>query len=295
MKKNIQLLSVVIASALMAACGGSDKSGQEAGADTAAAPKTDTVKTVKDVTLYNVPSPVETFMILKMSGSQFDKALLNPVDRMPKYASSFSKSVNLGVYSADLSFCFMYKQNQDFNNYLKVINELTTALGIDGSYGQDVTKRLQANAGNMDSLMTIAQEASVNADLYLKENQRSSTTVLIAAGSWLEGLHIIAALADKKPEGAISELVGEQKKPLRNLIKMLDQLSPDADITALNTGLKDLGTVYESLQPSKAADAAPAENKGLKSIGNNTTIDPTREQLKTILDKVEALRNKLTL
>ena len=295
MRKNIQILSCVIACALLAACGGSKNQENSPADSTAMAPKSDSVKAVKDVVMYNIPSPLETFTILKMSGSQFDRSLLNPVDRLPKYVSTFSKSLNLGIYSADLSFCFMYKQNQDFNNYLKNINELTTALGIDGSYGQDVTKRLQANANNMDSLMSIAQEASVNADLYLKENQRSNTTVLIATGSWIEGMHIIASLAGKKPESSVKELVGEQKISLRNLIKMLDQFGSDAEITALAADLKDLNTVMDPLQPSKAADAAPAENKGLKSIGNNTTIDLTKEQLNTILTKVEALRNKLTL
>lgn len=281
---------------MLAACGGSKSNQGNSPADsTASATKPDSSKIVKDVVMYNIPSPLETFTILKMSGSQFDKALLNPAGKLPKYVSTFSKSVNLGIYSADLSFCFMYKQNQDFNNYLKSVNELTTALGIDGSYGQDVTKRLQANANNMDSLMDIAQEASLNADQYLKENQRNNTTVLIATGSWIEGMHIITSLAAKKPESAVKELVGEQKLSLRNLIKMLDQFTSDTEIAGLDNDLKDLNSVFESLKPSKAADAAPAENKGLKSIGNNTTIELTKDQLNTILGKVEALRNKLTL
>ena len=292
MKKTIQTISFVVACVSLAACGGSGKSNTEAGQDsTAVAPKPDSVK---DVVLYNIPSPLETFTILKMSGSQFDKALLNPVDKLPKYASSFSKSVNLGVYSADLSFCFMYKQNQDFNNYLKNVNELTTALGIDGSYGQEITKRLQANASNMDSLMVIAQEASVNADLYLKENQRTNTTVLIAVGSWIEGMHIITSLADKKPESAVSELVAEQKIPMKNLIKMLANFESDPEVADLSKDLKDLNTIFESLQPSKSTAPAP-ENKALKSVGNNTTLELTKDQLKTILAKVETLRNKLTL
>ena len=85
-----------------------------------------------------------------MSGSSFDKSVLNPANKISKYVSTFSKAANLGAYSTDLSFCFLYKQNQDFNNYLKNINELVTALGIDGSYGTEVNKRLQANNNNLD-------------------------------------------------------------------------------------------------------------------------------------------------
>ena len=146
-----------------------------------------------------------------MSGSTFDKALLNPSNKSSNYSSSFSKSINLGTYSTDLAFCFLYKQNQDFNNYLKNVSELTTALGIDGSYGQDVTKRLQSNSNNLDSLMNIVSEASLNADQYLKDNQRDNTTALIAAGAWVEAMHVIVNIADKKQNKDIISLVGDQK------------------------------------------------------------------------------------
>jgi hypothetical protein len=151
--KNILLL---ISSVSMIGCGGSGNKPTESTVDSTQVKITpDSSKTV---VFYNIPSPLETFTILKMSGSGFDKSVLNPADKISKYVSSYQKSVNLGAYSTDLSFCFLYKQNQDFNNYLKNVNELTTTLGIDGSYGQEINKRLQANSTNLDSLMAIVQK-----------------------------------------------------------------------------------------------------------------------------------------
>lgn len=287
-----KILSPVLFSALIVSaisCGDSGKQSAEAQKDSML---TNTVtESQKEIVLYNVPSPIETFTILKMSGPGFDKSLTNPATNISKYVSNYSKAVNLGVYSTDLSFCFLYAQNQEFNNYLKNINELTTALGIDGSYGQDVTKRLQANSNNLDSLMTIATEASVNADLYLKENQRNSTTILIAAGNWVEALYIISGIAVKKKNEAITSLVADQKIAVKNIIKMMEQLPDDKEIAALLVDIKDINTVYEGLQPVQAA--TPAQGNVLKSIGNNTSLQLTDEQLKSINDKVTALRNKL--
>jgi len=291
MKKITRNIPYFIALAVMAGCGDGGKNPSESTVDSSEV-KT-TTETVKDIVLYNIPSPVETFTILKMSGSGFDKSLANDPRNESKYVSNFSKAVNLGVYSTDLSFCFLYKQNQEFNNYLKNVNNLTTALGIDGSYGQSVSKRLQDNSNNMDSLMAIASEASVNADLYLKENQRVNTTALVAAGSWIEAMHIITSIALKKENSLISGLVADQKVTARNLSKMLEQFESEAEIAELSKSVKDISAFYDSLQPVQG-NSLVSEDKLLKSIGNNTSYELSKEQLKAIYDKVEALRNKLT-
>jgi hypothetical protein len=291
MKNILKTISFSVAVISLASCGGSGKTPAENPVDSTATTKAP--DTIKNVVLYNIPSPLETFTILKMSGLIFDKTLLNPSSKEASYVSNYSKSVNLGTYSTDLAFCFLYKQNQDFNNYVKNVSNLTSALGIDGSYGQEVTKRLQTNASNLDSLMAIVSEASLNADEYLKENQRDNTTALIAAGAWVEAMHVITTIADKKQNKDIVSLVGDQKVVLKNLIKMLTQFESDADTKALLTDMTDISTLFESLQPTKSATTYK-EDKNNISVGNNTAYELTKEQVKSILDKVEALRNKLT-
>lgn len=291
MKKIIRNLSLFLALASIAGCGDGGKNPSENPVDSAEV--NTTVETPKDIVLYNIPSPIETLTILKMAGPGFDKSLGNPISNESKYVSNFSKAVNLGIYSTDLSFCFLYDQKQDFNNYLKSVNNLTTALGIDGSYGQSVSKRLQDNSNNLDSLMKIASEASVNADLYLKENQRVNTTALIAAGSWVEAMHIITSIATKKESELLMGLVADQKIAARNLSKMLEQFESEAEIAALSADVKDVSAFYEALQPLQG-NSLVAEDKMMKSIGNNTIYEINKEQLKTISDKVEALRTKLT-
>ena len=217
MKQIIKNTAMFIASVSLISCGGSGTTGENTTDST-------TVKVSKDssksVVFYNIPSPLETFTILKMSGSGFDKSVMNPTDKISKYVTNFQKAANLGAYSTDLSFCFLYKQNQDFNNYIKNVTDLTNALGIDGSYGQEVSKRLQKNTNNLDSLMAIVSEAGVNADQYLKENQRNTETATIAAGGWIEAMYIISNIADKTQNKDIIGLVGDQKIVLNNFFSV---------------------------------------------------------------------------
>lgn len=243
--------------------------------------------------LYNIPSPIETFTILKMSGAAFDKSLLNPAKNISKYVSNFSRAVNLGTYSSDLSFCLLYKENQDVNFYLKNVNELTASLGIEGDFAQRMTQRLKANTNNPDSVMQIVAEASVDAYMYLKENQRNNTSILITAGGWVEGMHFITNMADKTQKQEIFGLVASQKKVVKNLIKMLEKFESDAEIQSILVDIKDISAIYDTLKPKQDIALASSE-KNVASIGNNKSFEITKEQLKTILEKVEALRNKLT-
>jgi hypothetical protein len=291
MLRTIKRISLVLASVSMIGCGGSGTNPAENPADSTE------VKTEKkdssSIVFYNIPSPLETFTILKMCGSGFDKSVLNSPDKLAKYVSTFQKCLNLGAYSTDLSFCYLYKQNQDFNSYSKNINELTNSLGIDASYGQDVTKRLQANSNNLDSLMAIVSEAGVNADQYLKENQRNVETATIAAGGWIEAMYIITSIADKTQNKDIIGLVGDQKIVLKNLTNMLEQFQSDADIQSILGDMKAIGVTYETIQASQSTPVS--SDKDIISVGNNTTFEVSKEQLRSILEKITALRNKITL
>ena len=279
-----------IASVSLIGCGGSGSTTENSVDSTAV--KT-SIDSSKSVVFYNIPSPLETFTILKMSGSGFEKSALNPTDKVSKYVTNFQKSANLGAYSTDLSFCYLYKQNQDFNNYIKNITDLTNALGIDGSYGQEVNKRLQKNSNNLDSLMAIVSEAGINADQYLKENQRNTEIATIAAGGWIEAMYIISNIAEKSQNKDVIGLVGDQKIVLRNLMNMLEQFQNDEDIKSILSDMRDISVTYETIQASQSTPLT--SDKDIISVGNNTAFVVSKEQLKSILDKVTTLRNKITL
>jgi len=280
MNKTITNISLVTAIIALMSCGESTKTSTEMAVDSV---NTNTVSESElGSKLYNIPSPIETFTILKMSGATFDKALLNPAKNISKYNSVFAKSVNLGTYSADLSFCLLYKENQDINFYLK-----------NGDFAQSMTARLKANPNNSDSIMQIVSEASVDAYLYLKENQRNNTSVLITAGGWVEGMHFITNMAGKSKNAEVLGLVASQKKVVKNLIKMLQKFESDSEIATLLVDIKEIAAIYDTLKPKQEVAVASAD-KAIVSVGANTSFELSEEQLKAIQEKVEVLRNKLT-
>lgn len=295
MKKTVKTIALFVSLISLASCGsGSDKAPAESTSDSAKiATNADSLGEAQSSVVYSIPSPMETFTVLKVYGGSFDKSLLNAPAKISKYTSSFAKSVNLGTYSADLSFCLLYKQNQDINIYLKNVNQLTSELDIDGNYVQTVAQRVKVNSNNMDSVLEIVSEATVNANMYLKENQRDNTTALITAGGWLEGMYFISNIANKTQKKEIVNLVAEQKFVIKNVIKQLEQFQSDVEFAGLLKEIKDIESVYEAVKPTQDVASASTENN-IVSIGNNVSYELSKEQLKTLLEKVTALRSKLT-
>jgi len=293
MKKSILNFTLFPTFILLAACGGSTKPADDASSLDSVEVVTEE-DTLQSQVLYNIPSPSETFSLLKGSGAAFDKSLLNPADKISKYVTVFSKATNLGVYSTDLSFCLLYKQNQDVNIYLKNVSELTSALSIDGNFIQSAVKRINANTDNLDSLKEVISEVSVNSKLFLSENKMNKTIAMMASGNLIEAMYLVTSIAEKTKNKEIISLVADQKYSINNLIKELEKFQSDKEIADLLVDLKDVAAVYETLTEGPVTAAEP-KDKGIVSIGSNTTLNLSNEQLKLIQKKITAVRNKIVL
>jgi len=293
MKKSISNFALFASLFLLAACGGSHKPNDETSEDSVEVVNDE--DTLQSQVLYNIPSPSETFSLLKGSGASFDKSLLNPADKISKYVTNFSKATNLGVYSADLSFCLLYKQNQDVNIYMKNVSELTSALSIDGDFIQSAVKRINANTDNLDSLKEVISEVSINSKLFLSENKMNSTIAMMAAGNLVEAMYVVTNIAEKTKNKEIISLVADQKYSINNLIKELEKFQSDKGIADLLIDIKDVSGVYETLTQAPVTAANQSKDKGVVSIGDNTSLELSNEQLKLILKKITAVRNKIVL
>src|ERR1035437_8275242 len=148
MKKNILLntrtyFPAIFLSLSLAACSGNDTKEQPGENQT-----TDSSSkgiAVQEVS-YNLPSPLQIASLFKKSGLKFIEGITNAQNDPAKYTSNFSKSLNLGIYGADLAYCVLNKQNQEAMNYMKASTQLSGSLGMgsimeSGAFG----KRFEAN------------------------------------------------------------------------------------------------------------------------------------------------------
>ena len=101
--------------------------------------------------LFSIPSPLQTSILLKSSGANYSKDLLNVTSKLPSYSTEYKKALNLGVYGADLGYVIIYGQTQDALGYLSASKKLAEDINVSGAFDENLMKRFEKNMNNNDS------------------------------------------------------------------------------------------------------------------------------------------------
>ncbi len=287
------ILSIAMAT-LFASCGGDGAEGGSSANPQDSAAQSEMTKKAKKV-FYAIPSPVETANMIKQSGANYNKDLLNPKENVSKYTTNTSMALNLGIYGADLSYTSIFDQTQPSMQYMGCSKKLADALGITGAFTPETVDRLEKNVNNKDSLLQIVSDAYLTTDAYLKENERASTSALIIAGGWIEGLYIATKIAGKEAKNStIVTRIAEQKSVLENLVSLIESYPNDPSLADVLNQLKSLNDVYASLGGAATKTDAKTDDAAKQTtIGNDANASLTPEQLATISAKVDAIRTSI--
>jgi hypothetical protein len=244
---------------------------------------------------YSLPSPLETAMLIKRSGASFDPGILNPVENISRYNTNFKMALNLGIYSADLSYASLFDQSQTTIEYMGNARKLADGLGILGAIDEATIKKLEENMNNRDAVMDIISETYMNSSAYLSENNRAAISVIVLAGGWVEGLY----LATKLTKGNIhnnKKLVNRilyQKLSLITLLNMMETYKEDADIARLINHFNDLESVFDRVTIVNTSDVESHTDtlKKMTVIEAKGEIEIVQEDFVTLCKKINELRS----
>lgn len=303
----IKVLSIAVLfglGALLTGCTGGEKEKQQKEEDQIIDEAVEDLETdfkifkAKQV-IYSLPSPLETAMIIKRAGAQYNEDILNPVSNADKYSTNAQCALNMGVYSANLSYATLFDQNQTSIKYMSVSKGLADKLGILGAIDQKVVERLEINVNNRDSIMEIISESMYNSDSFLKDAGRSQIASLILAGGWIEGLYVSTQLVKSTDDNKeLIERVVDQRLSLGTLINLLEnEVSevPNEDISSLLASLKEIKTIFDTVKET-SSKSVPVKEEGsnVTVIKSNTEIVIPEDLIEKLVVKVEELRNSIT-
>jgi hypothetical protein len=290
--KNKNLFNGILVAAtaiLMMSCGGS---GDDELQNVVVGDTTTTVTTPDQPAVeYAVPTPNELFEIIKIQGGEQRPGLVNTLDNRPNYVDLKAKSLNFGVYSADLAYMSCFGIGTEFLMYFKAIEEMGEELGISGAFDEELMERIENNEGDTDTLFAISNETYYDSYLYLEENGKGVELCLIMAGGYIESLYIICNLVDKFKEGdPIIEKIGDQKLVLENLLDFILQYSDDQLVSEVMDDLITLSDVFETSMEFEESGTSidKTENKLVLSGGGSYKM--TKNSLEKITAKAEELR-----
>lgn len=275
--RSIVLLLLPLA-VFLASCGGEQKVEKEE------APQANPIEEMSeadmakaDEMIKNMPSPIEMAILVKHAGGEYNSSLLNDVKRIDNYVTNGKRTINMGVYSADVGYTSLYKQTQETVFYLNGVRQLSDGIGLTDAFDQSIFDRVEANIEVRDSLLVILSNAYDIANAYLKENDRMNTSALMIAGGWIESVYLAANLGRNEDgtEDIIALRILEQEVVLGKIIKTMRLVDDDPLVAEFADKLEDLSTLL-------------VEKRIKIGEGDEATVDD--EKMEELVQKINEIR-----
>lgn len=197
--------------------------------------------------LYEFPTPFELTIMLNDAKAAFIFSITNPVENLEKYMTEKTQALNLGVYSADLSYAATYNQSDEIVKLMECTSKLSDELGISGIYNQNLVEIVKENYNNQDSLVRILTQVFNDTKNYLSKANRDKVTLFIASGGFIESLYIAAnlnALTDKNQE--ITKVIYKQEETLDKLLDVMEAFSYDTEIEVIRLQMVEVKTFFSN-------------------------------------------------
>jgi len=249
---------------------------------------------------YSLPSPLETAMLLKTAGVNYNETILNGLTNVDKYSTNRSKALNLGIYTTDLSFACLFDQPQTSLNYMDATKKLANDMGISDAIDEETMKRLKENLDNRDVVMDIISETFLNSSSYLKENDQQDVAAMVLVGGWVEGLYIGTQMVGNTSteDNKLVDRIAEQKLSFSIVERMLQDNTKNMrgeenrDITELINELHGLKTAFEKIEvQTSAVKIGEKDSASVTTLRSQTKINVTPEAFSELQAAVKSLRN----
>ncbi|MEE4197998.1 MAG: hypothetical protein V2I54_10155 [Bacteroidales bacterium] len=229
-------------------------------------------KTVREV-VYPLPTAFEVTNMINEIEASYIIGLTNNKENVDKYFTDKEQALNLGIYSADLSYASTYQMKQDVMNYMEASEYLIKELGITGAFDRSFIDKVEANINNKDKLIDLITNSFYDTYDYLVKNNKEDLSLLVLTGSWIEAMYISCNVSEtvyNNPE--LVKIILHQKTSLKKLLDLLKKHEKHETINNLINQLKPIKKIYDSV--------------------DETGI--TQKQLNQIIEQTIELRTQIT-
>ena len=242
-----------------------------------------------------IPSPIQTAVLVKEVGAEFQEAVMNPADNHTGYSTNFEKAINLGVYGADLGYSAIYGKANVSLKYLKTVSDLADDIGVSSAFSPEIMKRITANIGNQDSLLGMVSTCYSSLNGFLQENDRVDVCALVMAGGWIESTYFVTQISAAMDSKELINRIGEQKNILSNLITLIEPFYNDPEYTEFVNELYDMEAAFENVKLEYNYVKPTVNTESQTTIVNSTSnVVITDDDISAISEKVKALRELIT-
>lgn len=198
--------------------------------------------------VYPLPTAFEVTEMLNRIDAAYIIDVCNPKENVDKYVTEAKRAINMGVYSADLCYASTYNQQSNVMDYTQTIRALIDALDMTRAVDPELASKMEDNENNKEGMTELISNSFYDSYDYLNRNGRGPVSLMIVAGSWVEGLYIATHISQETFENKeMVKILLSQKEPLEKLVKLLDQVKGEPNVTGLRQALDPLYKIYSGI------------------------------------------------
>jgi hypothetical protein len=267
------LLSGILIVSLVNCSGGKKGAPTDEKSSKAKLDKDELQKKVEDV-VYPLPTAFEVTEMINDIEASYIIGLSNETSNVDKYFTEKDQAINLGVYSADLSYASTYNMKQEVMNFMDASENLVVELGITGAFSVNFVDQVEANIDNKDKLVELITQSFYDTYEYLVKNDKEDLSLLVLAGTWIEAMYISCNISETvyhNPE--LVKVIMHQKNSLNELVELLKPHNEHESIQSILADLQPIKEIYDNV--------------------SDTGI--TQTQLMAIIEQTNEVRNKIIL
>jgi hypothetical protein len=220
--------------------------------------------------LSKFPTPFEVTKMLIAAKAGYISDITNSPDNVTRYVTENRKAINLGVYSADLSYSTTYRQKDDINKFLGASGKLADELGIKGVYNQSLIDNIEKNNNNKDSLIAMVTKVFDQTNDFLSRNDRTKISVLITAGGFSEAVYLTALLGEMAGDNTrIMAVIASQKDHYDKLISIIEEYKDDDSMKSVYDNMLKLKPIWENYDVGSGKKIPQQNAKAISDIAES--------------------------
>ncbi len=254
----LQISAIMAGIAAMVATGCTVKGSQD---KTGVMSKENVEENVREF-VYPLPTAFEVTEMLNRIDAAYILDICNPKDNVDKYVTEAKRAMNMGVYSADLCYASTYNQQSNVMEYTQTIRGLVDALDMTQAVDPELATKMEDNENNKEAMTELISNSFYDSYDYLNKHGRGPVSLMIVAGSWVEGLYIATHISDDTFDNKeMVKILLSQKEPLEKLVKLLDQNLNNANVKELRDQLEPLNLIYSKTDANSITEESMQEIK----------------------------------
>lgn len=247
---------------------------------------------IKEV-IYSMYLPTDMADVFSRSGINYDPDLPAPIKDASLYTDPEQIAIMLGVYGVDITYMKLLGQSAAAAQYYRIIEQLSTKVGVPVSVFQLSSQRLEKYFSNEDSLAAVIEEIYRKSDEFFKGNGDQHLASLSLAGGWIEAMHIgVSIIKADSGNYIMAERILQQKYSLNSIYTLLSNHQESLSIKGYLLLLKKLRKIYDEVNIRYQKEGFSVDTTQKKLQAYKAHIEYDEETMKQLITTVPLVRKE---